>query len=300
MGRLDRGSRDLLSFFFLFLGRAPPFCVFRTKGNERKGGAAAAAAHSSSLTCPLHPPQKTKTVYGDDGGSTVHQGSCEFYNLDAHKVRKKGRFSGLRALCVLCKRRTKKKALCSPPAFRRRPPPPIQKTSQRHNTKRHPNQGTGLDIVALSDASPDYPNSCGTCYAVSCRRAAVVDGFGESLDRTSTCHDESRQVVVMVTDTCPCVYPANAMSNKRWCCGDQNHMDLSTSAFRKLGQTMHGVMAARWKRVACPTEPTYLDWDGDQPVNRKQEDKKQEEGKGGSRRMLSSAAARTAPWALGA
>lgn len=160
------------------------------------------------------------------------------------------------------------------------PLPPKHKQSQ--------NQGTGFDIIALSDASPDYPNSCGTCYAVACRRAAIQDGLGETLDRTSTCHDESRQVIVTVTDTCPCIYPANAMSNKRWCCGDKPHVDLSTQAFRKLGDTSHGVMAARWKKVPCPTEPTYKQWDGD--ASKKQ---------GGNRRMLGAPAAVPA-WALGA
>jgi hypothetical protein len=91
----------------------------------------------------------------------------------------------------------------------------------------------------------------------------------------------------MVTDTCPCVYEANLMSNKRWCCGDRPHVDLSTQAFRKLGDTSHGVMAARWKRVDCPSSPTYLDWDGDAP---------KQGGAGGnnkgSRRMLGAA-----PWA---
>lgn len=150
------------------------------------------------------------TYYGDDGGTTIHQGSCEFYQLDYH-------------------------------------------------------QGTGFDIVALSDAMPEHPGSCGTCYEVACRRAQIEDGYGEKLDRSSTCHDESRRVVVRVTDTCPCVYPANAFSNKRWCCGDRPHIDLSTQAFRKLGSLGDGVMAIRYKRVACPTTPTYLDWDGDHP-----------------------------------
>jgi hypothetical protein len=108
----------------------------------------------------------------------------------------------------------------------------------------------------------------------------LVDGYGEKLNRGSTCKDPSRKVVVMATDTCPCVYPANAWSNKRWCCGDKPHIDLSTQAFRKLGNTGDGVMGARWRRVACPDKPTYLEWDGD-------EAKKQ----GGSRRMLK------APWA---
>jgi hypothetical protein len=158
-------------------------------------------------------------------------------------------------------------------------------------------QGTGFDIVALSDTDPDYPNSCGNCYAIACRRAVIQDGYGETLDRTSTCYDESRQVIVMVTDTCPCVYPANAMSNKRWCCGDKPHVDMSTQAFRKLGDTSHGVMAARWKRVECPTEPTYKQWDQQGSGGVDSSSNK----KSGSRRMLGAPAAAPVPaWALGA
>lgn len=184
----------------------------------------------------LHPakhkkPKTKNTVYGDDGGTTINQGSCEYYNLDFHK-------------------------------------------------------GTGWDIVALSDTAPDYSGSCGKCYEVQCVSAKFTDGYGAELDRTSTCRDGGkgeRTVIVTVTDTCPCVYPSNQYSNKRWCCGDRPHIDLSTQAFRKLGNTAEGVMAARWRRVACPDRPTYLDWDGDEP---------KQGGGGGSRRMLNKA-----PWA---
>jgi hypothetical protein len=41
-------------------------------------------------------------------------------------------------------------------------------------------------------------------------------------------------VVVKVTDTCPCHYPGNYRSNKRWCCGDMPHFDLSVWAFEKV------------------------------------------------------------------
>lgn len=38
----------------------------------------------------------------------------------------------------------------------------------------------------------------------------------------------------MITDTCPCVYPDNYASNKRWCCGDMYHLDLSVWAYEKV------------------------------------------------------------------
>lgn len=49
------------------------------------------------------------------------------------------------------------------------------------------------------------------------------DGYGQGLDRKSVCYDPSASVVVTITDTCPCSYPGNYYSNKRWCCGDMYH-----------------------------------------------------------------------------
>ena len=33
---------------------------------------------------------------------------------------------------------------------------------------------------------------------------------------------------------CPCTYAANADSNKRWCCGDMPHLDMSQWALEKI------------------------------------------------------------------
>ena len=45
--------------------------------------------------------------------------------------------------------------------------------------------------------------------------------FHHRSDRKSVCYDGAASVVVMVTDVCPCSYPENWYSNKRWCCGDR-------------------------------------------------------------------------------
>eukprot|EP00877_Chromochloris_zofingiensis_P011457 jgi/Chrzof1/6565/Cz19g01080.t1 len=116
--------------------------------------------------------------------------------------------------------------------------------------------GTGWDIAALSDQNPDYANSCGRCYEVSCRPATFNDGYGSQLDREGVCKDPSKSVVVRITDTCPCYYPDNAYSNKRWCCGDAYHMDLSQWAFEKLADISQGVMGIRYRQVQCPSQNT--------------------------------------------
>jgi hypothetical protein len=62
------------------------------------------------------------------------------------------------------------------------------------------------------------------CKEVKCKKMTFKDGYGASLDRNGACFDEGAAVVVTITDTCPCHYPGNAYSNKRWCCGDMYHL----------------------------------------------------------------------------
>ena len=50
----------------------------------------------------------------------------------------------------------------------------------------------------------------------------------------------------------PCWYAANLDSNRRWCCGDARHMDLSSSAFAKIADASKGVVAVEWRRADCP------------------------------------------------
>jgi hypothetical protein len=61
---------------------------------------------------------------------------------------------------------------------------------------------------------------CRLCYEVACQDMSFNDFYGNWLERASVCYDQSSSVIVMVTDVCPCYYPPNAYSNKRWCCGD--------------------------------------------------------------------------------
>ncbi|GLC47742.1 Expansin-A20 [Pleodorina starrii] len=109
---------------------------------------------------------------------------------------------------------------------------------------------TGTDIVALSDQAGDFAQSCGRCYEVQCNPSSFTDGYGNHIDRTYGCNQGS--VIVTVTDSCPCDYPANAYSNRRWCCGDMYHMDLSQTAFSKLADLGLGVIGIKYRTVDCP------------------------------------------------
>ncbi|KAG2424346.1 hypothetical protein HXX76_014555 [Chlamydomonas incerta] len=111
---------------------------------------------------------------------------------------------------------------------------------------------TGTDIVAISDTADDYGGSCGRCYEVQCNPTSFRDGYGNHIDRTSPCFNGSKSVIVTVTDTCPCYYPANEYSNRRWCCGDMYHMDLSSQAFSQLADLGWGVIGTRFRVVGCP------------------------------------------------
>lgn len=120
----------------------------------------------------------------------------------------------------------------------------------------YPNVGTGYDVAAVADASPEFAGSCGRCYEVRCQARTVVDGYGNSVDRSGVCKVGQQSVVVRTVDSCPCVYPANAYSNKRWCCGDNagtqgTHLDLSIWAFEKLADPEYGVIGIEWRRVPC-------------------------------------------------
>jgi hypothetical protein len=90
---------------------------------------------------------------------------------------------------------------------------------------------------------------------VRCRNGGFNDGYGQWLERNRVCFNEHASVVVMVTDTCPCYYPGNAYSNKRWCCGDIYHLDLSVWAYEKLAEKKWGVIGVSWRDVPCWYRP---------------------------------------------
>ena len=147
-----------------------------------------------------------------------------------------------------------------------------------------PTRGTGLDIAALSDAMSEFQGSCGKCFEVQCNNTSFKDGLGNDLKRDNACKDDSQvssfslsgsfsqsssyflsikdfppivmqSIVVTITDACPCVYPGNAYSNKRWCCGDMPHLDLSSWAFDKLASRSHGVIGIKYREVPCDHVP---------------------------------------------
>lgn len=114
------------------------------------------------------------------------------------------------------------------------------------------NTGTGWDIAAMPDAHYEYQGSCGKCYEIGCEPMVFTDNYGESIDRMESCVDPERTVIVTIVDTCACHYPPNQWSNRRWCCGDMDHMDISIFAYEKIGRVDKGVMGIKYRPVPCP------------------------------------------------
>ncbi|GMH39372.1 hypothetical protein BSKO_07270 [Bryopsis sp. KO-2023] len=114
----------------------------------------------------------------------------------------------------------------------------------------------GWDVAALPDVHYEFAGSCGKCYEVACNPMGFNDNYGNHLDRNNVCQDSSKSVVVKITDTCPCNYATNSYSNKRWCCGDMDHFDLSIWAFEKLAEKKWGVIGLKYRPVPCDYEPS--------------------------------------------
>jgi len=99
-------------------------------------------------------------------------------------------------------------------------------------------------IAALSTWSGfggDWDKSnCGRCFEIKC------DPDGEW---GKNCRGDRVQasVVVVVTDKCPC-----DDRNRRWCCGDEPHFDLSFEAFGEVGNHGGGVISTAFRPIECP------------------------------------------------
>lgn len=112
----------------------------------------------------------------------------------------------------------------------------------------------GKDIPDMYAAWPDtmrgFKGSCGRCIEVACVGKNFTDNYGGLLERSSSCHDTTRTVVVKIVDSCPCIHQ-NAYSNRRWCCGDMKHIDLGRAAFKQLAPERWGVIGLKWRVVSC-------------------------------------------------
>ena len=89
-----------------------------------------------------------------------------------------------------------------------------------------------------------FLGQCGVCYDISCV-AGPTRGLPDAEFPDSGCIS-NQTISVMITDSCPCDH-ANK-SNKKWCCGDMTHLDLSYKAFSSIADPAKGVINIMFER----------------------------------------------------
>lgn len=124
----------------------------------------------------------------------------------------------------------------------------------------------GWDIAAMNDGNPLYEDSCGQCFEAKCDPRWIKDSYGGVFDRTTSCIDSSSSIIVRITDVCPCTYPPNFYSNKRWCCNDVEHLDMSIWAFEKIAPPAWGVIGLMYRQVPCNYIPDHVARDVSDPT----------------------------------
>ena len=86
---------------------------------------------------------------------------------------------------------------------------------------------------------------CGVCYDITCV-PGPTRGLPDAEFPDSGCIS-NQTISVMITDSCPCKH-ANK-SNKKWCCGDMTHLDLSYKAFSSIADPEKGVINIMFERL---------------------------------------------------
>ncbi|KAI7842008.1 hypothetical protein COHA_004211 [Chlorella ohadii] len=193
--------------------------------------------------------QGRASYYGTDGWS-IHKGNCGFgYISQDQPAVGKPVAKALEGGPIARKQRQLRIHSCDSSAHALAACPSARSTSLRPArpylcSRRASPQG--WDVAALSDQFPNFAGSCGRCYEVKCDPRWVKDGYGASFDRTSVCYDTGASLLLRIVDE---------YSNKRWCCGDADHMDISIWAFEKLASTKWGVIAIQYREVPCNYQP---------------------------------------------
>ncbi|KAG1671486.1 hypothetical protein FOA52_003144 [Chlamydomonas sp. UWO 241] len=88
------------------------------------------------------------------------------------------------------------------------------------------------------------------------------------------CWDAGKVIRVAIADSCPCtqvlkdgdpgVKPGGETRTQQWCCGNEQHFDLSYWAFEQLSHPVYGVMMIEYRPIDCysgaelPLTPGYI------------------------------------------
>lgn len=74
----------------------------------------------------------------------------------------------------------------------------------------------------------------------------IVDRHSRSMDKGYS-HPTQASALLLLT-VCAGTYAPNEYSNKRWCCGDMDHFDVSVWAFEKLADQKWGVIGIKCRQ----------------------------------------------------
>jgi len=94
---------------------------------------------------------------------------------------------------------------------------------------------------------------CGVCYDVTCVDGPTRGAPGAEFPDSGCVSNQT--ISVMITDSCPCDH-ANK-SNKKWCCGDMTHLDLSYKAFGLIADHDKGVVNIMYEQLPFCSAPEH-------------------------------------------
>ena len=112
--------------------------------------------------------------------------------------------------------------------------------------------GNHFITAVQTDGGYDYglTEECGKCIEVVCVDGPTRGFEWSELGKWAGCQEPAvKSVVVKITDSCPCNHPNEG--NKRWCCGDREHLDLSYAAFDQIAIRHRGVVDLKFRPASC-------------------------------------------------
>ncbi len=112
--------------------------------------------------------------------------------------------------------------------------------------------GNHFVTAVQTDGGYDYglTEECGKCIEVVCVDGPTRGFEWSELGKWAGCQEPAvKSVVVKITDSCPCNHPNEG--NKRWCCGDREHLDLSYAAFDQIAIRHRGVVDLKFRPASC-------------------------------------------------
>ena len=116
----------------------------------------------------------------------------------------------------------------------------------------HSSQNNHFISAWHTDGGYDWglTDKCGQCYEVMCVDGATRGKDWSDLGPWGGCSEPGKKTVtVMISDSCPCHHPNSG--NKRWCCGDRTHLDLSYAAFDQIAVRHRGVVDLKVRPAPC-------------------------------------------------